>query len=63
MGKRGEIPITMAKTAPLASQGKIKNGKTDNGIVISSIVLVSVAMDKTGIGGWGKKFRKGNGIL
>ena len=37
--------MTMAKTVPLASQGKIMNEKTDVGIGISSVELVSVARD------------------
>ena len=41
--KRGGMPMTMVKSAPLASQGELMNGKTDVGIGIRRVELVSVA--------------------
>ena len=55
--KSGEMPIKMAKSAPLASQGEVMNEKTDVGIGISSVELVSAATDKIENGRWWKKLR------
>ena len=52
MVKRGEMPMTMAKTAPLASQEEVMNEKTDVGIGISSVELVFVVGDNIGNGRW-----------
>ena len=49
------MPMTMAKSAPLASQWELMDEKTDVGIGISSVELVSVAKDKIEIGRWWKK--------
>ena len=52
MVKRGEMSMTMVKTAPLARQGKVMNEKTDVGIGISSVELVCVVKDNIGNGRW-----------
>ena len=52
--------MTMAKMAPLASHDEIMNEKTDVGIGISSVELVSVAKDNDGNGQCGKKVGKRN---
>ena len=54
--------MTMAKTAPLASQGELLKEKTDVGIGISSVESVSVAMDKIINGRWQKKLSNENVI-
>ena len=60
MVKREEILMTMAKIAPLASQDERLNEKTNVGIGISSVELVSVAKDNDGSDRCGKKFGKRN---
>ena len=50
--REGEMPMTMVKSAPLASQGRVMNEKTDVGIVIRRVELVVVAMDNIGNGWW-----------
>ena len=58
MVKSGKIPIKMAKLAPLASQGKLLDEKTNVGIGIKRVELVSIALDTIGNGRWQKKLRK-----
>ena len=40
------MPMTMAKSTSLASQGELMNEKTEVGIGINSVELVSVARNK-----------------
>ena len=47
--------MKMAKSAPLASQGKMLDGKTNAVIGISRVELVLVARDKIESGRWWKK--------
>ena len=48
------MPMTMTKTAPLASQGKVMDEKNAVGIIIRRVELVTVAMDNIGNGWWQK---------
>ena len=45
----------MAKSAPLASQGELLHEKTNVGIGIKRVELVSIALDNDGNGGWQKR--------
>ena len=58
MVKRGGNANDNGESVPLASQGKLMNGKTDVGIGLNTVELVSVAKDKIGFGRWRKKLRK-----
>ena len=49
------MPTAMVKSAPLASQGEVMTEKTNVGIGISSVELVSVAGDNIGNGRCRKK--------
>ena len=58
MVESGKMPMKMAKTAPLASQGKLSDGKTNVEIVLRRVELVSLAMDTVQNGRWWKNLRK-----
>ena len=46
----GKIPMKMAKSAPLASQGKVMDGKSNVGIEVRRGKLVLVAGGKVRVG-------------
>ena len=52
MVKSGKMSIKMEKSAPLASQWKMLDEKTNVGIVIRRVELVSIARDKNENGWW-----------
>ena len=58
MVKSRKIPMKIVKMAPLSSQGKMLNEKTNVGIVIRRVKLVAIAIDNIGNGWWRKKLRK-----
>ena len=58
MVKSGKMPMKMAKSAPLASQGKVLDEKTNVRIGIRRVELVSVAVDSVDNGQWRKNLRK-----
>ena len=52
MVKSEKIPMKMAKSAPLANQGTLLDGKTNVGIGSRRVELVYVAMDNVDNGQW-----------
>ena len=63
MVKSAKKRIKMANSAPLASQGKLLDEKTNVEIIIRRVELVSIAMDTIGNGRWQKELRKRNGMF
>ena len=53
-----KMPMKMAKLALLVSQEKMLDERTNVGIGIKRVELVSVAMDNIENGRWGKKLKK-----
>ena len=56
--REGKMSMTMVKSAPLASQEELMNGKTDVKIGISSVELAFVTGDSIGNGRWWKELSK-----